>query len=348
MDEQEIIESGREIIRVEARAVEGLLAGIGERFAAAVELIRGCAGRVVVTGMGKAGIIGRKIAGTLASTGTPAIYLHAADAFHGDLGMVQDGDVVLALSNSGETEEVLRLIQPLRTIGAMILAMTAERDSTLGKHADAVLELGRIAEAGPLGIAPSASTTAMLALGDALALTLQKAREFTPQEYVRFHPGGSLGRSLLCVEDIMRTDDRCPTARIDETLGEVIQRMTRAGAGCSSVVDEDGSLLGVITDGDFRRQFAGSAGVGALDLAAGEVMTAPCTSILHTALVAEAMGVLRDHRINALPVVDRYGCVTGLLDVQDIVGLRLDPASGERSPAWLDSGRIDAQRTSAP
>lgn len=325
MNLAECIASAREVLRIESQAVKGLADRIDERFFEAVERILECRGRVVVSGMGKAGLVGRKIQATLASTGTPAIFLHPAEAIHGDLGMVLPDDVVLSLSNSGETEEIVRLLPHIKKIGAQIVAITASATSTLGRASEVVLEIGHIAEACPLGLAPSASTAAMMALGDALALTLQKARSFTTRDYATFHPGGDLGRRLMTVGEVMRKGEDCPRTGTDEALGEVVGRLTRARAGCVSVVDAEGRLQGVFTDGDFRRLWVGQETGAKLNRPVGELMTSPCVHIRSDKLVAEAMGIFRDKRINALPVVNVDGKLVGLLDVQDIVGLRIEP-----------------------
>jgi arabinose-5-phosphate isomerase len=320
-----MIEAGRDILRIEADAVRGLIDRLDESFARAVSIIRDCDGRVVVTGMGKAGIVGHKIQATLASTGAASVFLHPADAIHGDLGMVRSSDIALVLSNSGDSDEVVRLLPHLRRIGARIIGITGRRDSALGQEADVVLCIGHIEEACPIKLAPSASTTAMLALGDALALTLVRVRDFTPEQYAEFHPGGDLGRQLLRVSELMRTGERCPTADPDDALGDAIGRMTRARAGCVAIVKTNNELLGVFTDGDFRRMYAEGLGAEALSSPVSQYMTRGGHRVRADALVAEAMGLFRMRKINALPVVSDGNRVVGLLDVQDIVGLRIAP-----------------------
>ncbi|MBN1808775.1 MAG: KpsF/GutQ family sugar-phosphate isomerase [Planctomycetes bacterium] len=327
-----------EVLRLEASAVEGLTKRLGEEFLRAVSMVLGCCGRVVVSGVGKAGIIAQKIAATFASTGTPALFLHPTEALHGDLGMVVAGDVALLLSNSGQTAEIMDLLPHLRKVGASIMAVTGNPHGPLMQDgaADVVLDIGAISEACPLGLAPSCSTTAMLALGDALALTVQRCRGFTGEDYVRFHPAGALGRRLLKVSEVMRTGERLPLAAERTPVGEVISAISRARAGSAPVVDEDGKLLGIFTDGDFRRMWTeNAAGMpGGSDAAAGrlgrimllpvgEVMTSPCLSIEEDRLAAEAMRVLGEKRINELPVVNRSMQVTGIIDVQDLVGLAI-------------------------
>ena len=316
------IEFARSVLKTEADAVGSLAEGLGDEFLRACRMVLECSGRVVVTGVGKAGLVGTKIAATLTSTGTPSLFLRPTDALHGDLGMVMKDDLLLALSNSGETEEILRLIPYVRQIGAKVASMTSSRTSGLGKFSDVVLEMGRIEEACPLGLAPSASTTAMMALGDALALTVQKERGFTGEDYARFHPAGELGRKLLRVEVLMRTGERCPVASPETPVRECVGRLTRAHAGCLSVVDGERRLLGVFTDGDFRR--ACEKDDGALRKPVREFMTENPKTIRAGRLVGEAMAVMRDKKINALAIVDDKKVVVGLLDVQDIVGLRLE------------------------
>ncbi len=316
------IDFARAVLETEAKAVGGLTDRLGDEFLRACRMVLKCNGRVVVTGVGKAGLVGTKIAATLASTGTPGLFLNPTDALHGDLGMVLKEDVLLALSNSGETEEILRLIPYVRQIGAKVVSITSSRASGLGKHSDVVLEMGRIEEACPLGLAPSASTTAMMALGDALALTVQKERGFTGEDYARFHPAGEIGRKLLRVETIMRTGERCPFVSPRTRVGDCLGKLTHAHAGCISVVDEGRKLVGVFTDGDFRRAWERDR--DAAKKPVGEYMTVNPKTVRPDGLVGEAMALMRDKRINALIVVDDKKVVVGLLDVQDIIGLRLE------------------------
>src|SRR5689334_4343930 len=246
-------DKAREILKLEAAAVLSLAERIGPEFDAAVETIIACKGHLVVTGMGKAGLVGQKISATFASTGTPSIFLHPAEAYHGDLGRVLGSDVVLVISNSGETEEVARLLPSLKQIGARLIAITAAKTSTLGRTADIVIELGKIEEACPLKLAPSATTTAILALGDALALCVLEARGFDAEQFSFYHPGGDLGRMLLKVADVMRTAERNPIVREETPLTEAIATITRARAGAVTIVDGSGRLTGIFTDGDLRR-----------------------------------------------------------------------------------------------
>ena len=315
------LEYAREVLRTESDAIRSLIDRVGDSFKAAAERIRACEGHVVVSGMGKAGLIGLKISATLASTGTPSHFVHPAEAVHGDLGRIMKKDVLLALSNSGESEEILRLIPKIRAIGAQVIALTARADSSLGRVSDVVVELGRIEEACPLGLAPSASTTALLALGDALALCVQKARGFDQENYAFFHPAGELGRKLQKVADVMRTGDRHPVVREETPVGEAIGLITKARAGAVSVVRADGRLAGIFTDGDLRRlQSRNPLG---LQERIGSVMTRTPTTIEPDRLVADALRILREKRIDELPVVDDRGVPVGMLDIQDVLGAGL-------------------------
>jgi arabinose-5-phosphate isomerase len=307
----------KEVLRTEAQAILSLVDRLGPDFTAAVAAVAGCAGHLVVTGMGKAGLIAQKVSATFASTGTPSIFLHPAEAYHGDLGRVGKEDVVLALSNSGETEEVVRLLPPLRRIGARIVALTASRGSTLGKNADLVIELGRIEEACPLGLAPSATTTALLALGDALAFCVFESRGFDREKFAFYHPGGDLGRRLLKVSDVMRVGDRNPVVREDTPVTEAVAAITRARAGAVCVVDAAGRLAGIFTDGDLRRTMGRDARLLAGRIA--EVMTRSPKTIGPDRLASEAVQILRAKKIDELPVVDEKGEPVGMLDVQDLL-----------------------------
>lgn len=315
------LEYARTILRTEAEAVLSVIDRVDGSFVRAVGLVLDCRGRVVVTGMGKPGIIGRKISATLASTGTPSLFLHPADAYHGDLGRVVKEDVVLALSNSGETEEIVRLLPLLRKIGATLVAMTGNGRSTLARTCDLLLDLGPITEACPLGLAPTASTTALLALGDALALCVLKERGFNQEQYAFYHPGGDLGRKLLKVGDIMRTGEKCPTVGPDESVQQVLVAITRARAGAVSVVGPDGRLAGIFTDGDLRRHLERTADL--LHAPVREVMTRTPVTITPERLASEALRLLKDRRIDELPVVDAERRPVGMLDVQDLLEVGL-------------------------
>jgi len=312
----DLVESGRNVIELESRALQQVAASLGKEFADAVRMIYACKGRVIVTGVGKAGIVGQKVSATLASTGTPSYWMHAVDARHGDLGRVLPEDIVLVLSNSGETE-VVQLLVPLKKINTKIIAITGNRASTLAKYSDMVLDIGRIEEACPLGLAPTCTTTAMLALGDALALTLFKMRELTKEDYALYHPGGELGRKLIKVCDAMRINERNPVVPQSATVREAVKAMSTKGSpGAVSLVDEKGKLVGVFTDGDLRRQVL-KAGPGLLDRPVCEVMTRNPRTVKADDLAAEAYRVMRECRIDNLPVVNDSGVPVGLIDVQD-------------------------------
>ena len=319
--EDVMLEQARQVLRMEAEAVLEQVERIDEHFKAAVEMIMACPGRTVITGMGKSGIIGRKMAATLASTGTPSFYLHPAEGIHGDLGMVTEGDVVIALSISGETGEVLHILPSLRRIGAKLIAMVGNPNSTLAKNSDIVLNVGVTREACPLGLAPTSSTTAALAYGDALALALLSKRKFTASQFAVFHPGGSLGRKLLLtVEDIMHSGTENPLVKADICVQDALFVITDKGLGAVSVVDDDNKMLGVLTDGDIRRGL--SKGVDFLKRPVTELMTASPKTITKEKLAAQALHIMESNRpkpITVLPVVDAENHVIGLLHMTDLV-----------------------------
>lgn len=319
--EDVMLEQARQVLRMEAEAVLEQVERIDEHFKAAVEMIMACPGRTVITGMGKSGIIGRKMAATLASTGTPSFYLHPAEGIHGDLGMVTEGDVVIALSNSGETGEVLHILPSLRRIGAKLIAMVGNPNSTLAKNSDIVLNVGVTREACPLGLAPTSSTTAALAYGDALALALLSKRKFTASQFAVFHPGGSLGRKLLLtVEDIMHSGTENPLVKADISVQDALFVITDKGLGAVSVVDDDNKMLGVLTDGDIRRGL--SKGVDFLKRPVTELMTASPKTITKEKLAAQALHIMESNRpkpITVLPIVDAENHVIGLLHMTDLV-----------------------------
>ena len=318
---QAMLEHAQDVLRMEAEAILELVPRIDENFAAAVSLILECQGRTVITGMGKSGLIGRKMAATLASTGTPSFYLHPAEGIHGDLGMVTAADVVIALSNSGETGEVLNILPSLRRIGAKIIAMVGNANSTLGKNAAVILDVGVSKEACPLGLAPTSSTTAALAYGDALALALLKKHNFTASQFAIFHPGGSLGRKLLLtVGNIMHKGDENPTVLADTTVQDALFVITDKGLGAVSVVDENGIMQGVLTDGDIRRGL--SKGVDFLQRPVRELMTANPKTITQDKLAAQALHLMESNKpkpITVLPVLDENRKVIGLLHMTDLV-----------------------------
>lgn len=318
---QEMLKHAQDVLRMEAESVLELVPRIDANFAAAVEMILQCPGRTVITGMGKSGIIGRKMAATLASTGTPSFYLHPAEGIHGDLGMVTTGDVVIALSNSGETGEVLNILPSLRRIGAKIIAMVGNDASTLAKNADVVLNVGVSKEACPLGLAPTSSTTAALAYGDALALALLQRHHFTASQFAIFHPGGSLGRRLLLtVGDIMHSGEENPVVVGETTVQEALFVITDKGLGAVSVIDANGVMQGVLTDGDIRRGL--SKGVDFLQRPVTELMTKQPKTITKEKLAAQALHIMESNHpkpITVLPVIDADNKVIGLLHMTDLV-----------------------------
>lgn len=316
-----MLENARNVLKLEAEAILELVPRINGQFSAAVELILACPGRTVITGMGKSGIIGRKMAATLASTGTPSFYLHPAEGIHGDLGMVTADDVVIALSNSGETGEVLHILPSLRRIGAKIIAMVGNPNSSLGKNADVVLDVGVSREACPLGLAPTSSTTAALAFGDALAVALLSKRKFTADQFAVFHPGGSLGRKLLMtVADVMHTGADNPLVKGDMKVQDALFVITDKGLGAVSVVDDDNKMIGVLTDGDIRRGL--SQGFSFLTRPVTELMTKAPKTITQDKLAAEALHLMESNKprpITVLPVIDAEKHVIGLLHMTDLV-----------------------------
>ncbi|HYR26729.1 MAG TPA: KpsF/GutQ family sugar-phosphate isomerase [Aquabacterium sp.] len=307
---------------IEAQALQDLKARLkgepGLAFARAVDAMLGCRGRVVIMGMGKSGHVGRKIAATLASTGTPALFVHPAEAHHGDLGMVQPGDVVLAISNSGESEELTALLPVLKRLGVTLLAMTGKSGSSLARHADVVLDSAVAQEACPLNLAPTASTTAQMALGDALAVVLLELRGFKAEDFARSHPGGALGRKLLThLRDVMRTGEAVPRVAPTAPFGEVMREMSAKGLGATAVVDAAGRLLGVFTDGDLRRKI--EAGVDLRTTTAQDLMTPSPRTIRDDVLAAEAVARMEAHRINTLLVVDALGTLVGAVSTNDLM-----------------------------
>ncbi len=309
------------VLRTEARAIEALAEHLGAEFEGVVARIEGAPGRVVLTGMGKSGLVARKIAATLASTGTPALYLHPAEAIHGDLGMIVEGDVVLALSHSGETRELLALLDTIRRLGASIVAMTGNADSTLAREADATLHTFVEEEGCPLDLAPMASTSAAMALGDALAAALMEARGFGPEDFARLHPGGRLGKKLMRVSELMHSGDAMPAVGERASLSEAVLEMSRKRLGCTALVGAKGRLLGVLTDGDLRRLLQG--GATELGSAAAESMTHEPTVIGPDELAATALRLMEEKKITMLPVVDDAGTLLGVLQIHDLWGTQL-------------------------
>jgi arabinose-5-phosphate isomerase len=317
-DPAQALALARQTFEIEAAAVLGLAARVGPEFASAVQAMLLCKGRVVVMGMGKSGHIGRKIAATLASTGTPAMFVHPGEASHGDLGMITAADVVLAISNSGESEELTAILPTLRRLQVVLVALTGGVQSALARHADLVLDTSVAQEACPLNLAPTASTTAQLAMGDALAVALLQARGFKPEDFARSHPGGSLGRKLLTlVADVMRHGDAVPAVRPDASLGELMREMSVKGLGASAVTDAQQRVLGIFTDGDLRRLI--EKGVDLRGLKAHEVMHPKPRTIRHDALAVEAAEMMELHRITSILVVDAEGVLCGAINSNDLM-----------------------------
>jgi arabinose-5-phosphate isomerase len=317
-ESQRLIEMGREALRIEARAVAALEGRLGAEFERACRMLLACTGRVVVSGMGKSGHVGGKIAATLASTGTPSFFLHPAEASHGDLGMVTRGDVVLAISYSGETAELLMILPLFKRMGAGLLAMTGNPASTLARESDVHLDVSVPAEACPLNLAPTASTTATLAMGDALAVALLKHRGFTEADFARSHPGGALGRRLLLhVSDVMRRGSDLPMVRPETPLTEGLLEMSRKRLGLTAIVDADDRVVGIFTDGDLRRALDRNLDVRAT--AMSDVMTRSPRAIRPDELAAEAVLMMEKHAVNGLLVLDDAGRLVGALNVHDLL-----------------------------
>jgi arabinose-5-phosphate isomerase len=317
-DRTRALRLAQETFDIEAAAVQGLKARTGSAFGDAVAAMLDLRGRVVVMGMGKSGHVGRKIAATLASTGTPAMFVHPAEASHGDLGMIKSIDLVLAISNGGESEEITVILPVLKRLGVPMIAMTGNPKSTLGLHADIVLDSGVEKEACPLNLAPTASTTAQLALGDALAVALLDARGFKSEDFARSHPGGALGRKLLThLSDVMRSGDAVPRVGPDAGFSEVMREMSSKGLGATSVVDEGGRVLGIFTDGDLRRLI--EKGVDLRALRAREVMHPGPRTMRKDALAAEAAQQMEQHRITSVLVVDEEGKLVGAVNSNDLM-----------------------------
>ena len=305
----------RKVLQTEADAITALVGRLGDDFEKAIRILLDCRGRVIVTGMGKSGIICRKIAATLSSTGTPAHFLHPAEAIHGDLGVIQADDVVVALSNSGETEELVRLLETIKRLGARLISISGSGASTLAQASDVALDCHVSEEACPMNLVPTASTTAALALGDALAMTLLVAKGFREEDFANLHPGGKLGKRLMRAGQLMHAGDRLPVVATKTPIREVVEEMSKKGLGMTCVV-EDGRLAGVITDGDLRRQMRAS--VNLLERTAGDVMTRSPVTTNRETLAAEVLHLLEQRKITSIVVLDGNGQVEGVVHLHDL------------------------------
>ena len=310
------LDLAKEVLETEARAILGLIPQLGADFTAAVELLHACAGRVVFSGMGKSGIIARKLAATMSSTGTPAFFLHPAEAIHGDLGVVRAEDIVVALSYSGETEELVRLLEAIRRTGAKLIAMTGESQSTLAQAADISLSCHVAEEACPMNLAPTASTTAALAMGDALAMALSQRKGFREEHFASLHPGGRIGKKLMRVGSLMHSGDKLPSVTLDTGAADLIHEMSSKRLGMTCVVAADGTLAGIVTDGDLRRHL--SRGVDLLAQRAADIMTTDPVTILSKILAVEALQIMESRKITALVVVDEARRVEGVVHLHDL------------------------------
>jgi len=314
-------DTARRVLTIEARAIEALAERLDESFDRAVEAIVANPGRVVVTGMGKSGIICQKIAATLSSTGTPALFMHPAEALHGDLGMVVKGDIVLAISASGETEEILRLVEAIHRLGARLFSFTGSQGSSLARASEITLDVGVDSEACPMGLAPTASTAAALAMGDALAIAVYVKKGFAEDDFAAFHPGGRLGKRFLRVADVMHQGDALPRVSPETPIKNAILEMTRGKMGCTTVVDPEGRLAGILTDGDLRRLF--ERDTSPLLRPAGEAMTKRPVTIARTELASVALRLMEERKITSVPVVDEALRLEGLVQIHDLWQLQL-------------------------
>jgi arabinose-5-phosphate isomerase len=317
VDHEKVLESARRVLRIEEASLEALRSRLGAEFGIAVELIKACNGRVVFAGMGKSGLVCRKIAATFASTGTPSLFLHPAEGGHGDLGMLARGDVLVAVSNSGETQELIRLLPAVKRLGVPIISMTGGATSTLAARADVVLDISVTEEACPLNLAPTASTTVTMALGDALAVALLEARGFTEDDFAFFHPIGALGRRLLTVSEIMHVGDEIPRVALGTIMREALFEITSKQLGFTTVLDGDDRLLGIITDGDLRRSLENKS--DPLSLTAGQVMTHSPKVIHADALAAKALQLMESNKIMSLVIVDSESRVVGVIHMHDML-----------------------------
>ncbi|MBN2064336.1 MAG: KpsF/GutQ family sugar-phosphate isomerase [Sedimentisphaerales bacterium] len=328
MSNQEIVANIVELISQEGRAVQAMASVVDQGYVQAVELMLNCKGNVIISGIGKAGIVGEKLSATLASTGTPSVFLHAAEAIHGDLGRVQDKDVVVVLSYSGSSGEIVKLIEHLKALSATIIAITGDRNSPLARHSDVTVWLGNITEACPLGLAPSTSTTCMMAAGDALALTVMKLRNFQAEDFARYHPGGALGRQLITVEQaaFFSRGRKLPIASDGCTVQQALsqaEKIVGTRHGCIMLVDANGQLTGLLTDGDLRRGLENKK-QQLHDLPVAELMTHDPVVVRPETLASEAMAIFKKKRIDEIPVVDDKHHPVGLIDIQDVLSLKLN------------------------
>ena len=317
-------EFGKEVINVEIEALKQVVDMMDDSFTKAVEAVLNCKGNVIISGVGKPFFIAQKISATLASTGTLSFPLHPADALHGDIGRIREGDVIVILSNSGSSDEITRMIPVIKQFGAIMIAMTSKPESPLGVKADIVLNIGEMNEACPLGLAPSASSTALLALGDALALAVLKARNFTKEDYAKFHPAGALGRKLMQIKEVMRDLSRTPVLKPEILAKDAIVEITKHRAGAAYVIDDAGKLLGIFTDGDLRRKL--QVGTDFLNQPISEMLIKNPRVIAPNAMISEALKLMKNARIDEIPVVDENNILLGYIDAQDLLdlGLALD------------------------
>jgi len=307
---------GRQVLEEEAQAIRDLVPRLGPSFDAAVEAMAACTGRIVVSGMGKSGLIGAKIAATLASTGTPSLFLHPAEAIHGDIGMVVGGDLFLGISYSGETEEMVRLLELLERLGVALISLTGNPESTLARHSMVALDVGVSREAGPMGLAPTTSTAAALAMGDALAVALLEKKGFTARDFAAYHPGGSLAREMLLVADLMHSGEAIPIVPAEVSMVEAVREMSAKKMGMTCVSGPDSTLAGILTDGDLRRLL--QKGVDLLSRRAGECMTPEPVTISAREPAAKALQILEARKITSLVVVDSRRCVEGVIHIHDL------------------------------
>jgi arabinose-5-phosphate isomerase len=321
-DMKTTLATAKRVLRIEADAIAGMIERLDERFERAVELLHQCKGRVVVTGLGKSGLIGRKTAATFASTGTPSFFLHAAEALHGDLGMLTENDVLLAVSSSGETEELVELMEAVKRLGIRLITLTASSRSTLASASEVVLDIAVKEEACSLNLAPTASTAAAMAMGDALAIALLERRGFKEEDFAALHPGGRLGKKLRRVESLMHSGEDAPRVLPTAKMPEVIYEMSRKGLGLAAVAETNGRLLGIITDGDLRRMMLKSK-ENVLELTAADCMTRNPTTLPRTELAASALRVMEEKKITSVLIVDGGGRLEGVVHIHDLWTLQL-------------------------